>query len=229
MGSQNFGIWRPNLANTGSVETSGPSTSGLIFLASGTGSPTAAYVDGGSEGGEIEVDLNSNGADAQNGSLYMGDSLAFDIDQLVEAIFRFKLKQAALDATTQFALGLTGDRNDAIDSIAQAMLMRIIGGDDTTAVVVESDDGTNNNDDIATGKSIADTAVHEFKISLAKGKADVRFFLDGQPVAQGTTFDMSNYSGALQFLGQIQKTADTNVDGWKLIDAIVRYRRVLVA
>lgn len=227
MSEQNHWKWAPNFANTGTLPTSGPSENGLIIAeTSAVGTPVFRYKDGASEGGEVELAFDSQ-AEAQNVCLYHGDTLPFDIDRIVEALFRFKLKQAALNAATMIALGLIGDRNDAIDTIAQAALMRIIGADDTTAVVIESDDGTVNLDDQSTGKSIADTNLHTFGISFALGKKDVRFFLDGQPVAQGITFDMSNYSGALQFCCQIQKTSDANVDGINLLPPIVRGRAVL--
>lgn len=228
MSKRNFWDWRPQLANAGTIATTGPTPNGLLITdTSVAGTPTYLYKDG-AEGGEITIDFDAQN-EAQNVCLSMGNILAWDIDKIVEAYFRFAMHQAALDAATMFALGLSGDRNDAIDSIAQAALLRIIGADSTTAVVVETDDGTTDNNDVATGKSIADTDPHELIISFANGKSDVRFFLDGQPLAQGTTFDMSAYSGSLQFFGQIQKTADTNVDGWSLLDACVRGRRTLVA
>jgi hypothetical protein len=40
----------------------------------------------------------------------------------------------------------------------------------------------------------------------------VRFFIDGQRVATATTFDMSNYSGGLQPIIQLQKAANVNAD-----------------
>jgi hypothetical protein len=123
-----------------------------------------------------------------------------------------KGNQEALDATTMLAFGMIGDRNDAIDTIAQAAIFRVVGADDTTDIVVETDDGTTDNNDVATGQSLVD-AYKIFTISFALGKADVRFFIDGQPVATGTTFDMSAYTGALQPFVQIQKTSDANVDG----------------
>ena len=132
------------------------------------------------------------------------------------AEFRIKMNQAALDATSQVAFGLTGDRNDTIDSIAQAAIFRVVGADSTTAVVVESDDGTNNNDDVATGQTLIN-AYKTFKIDFSQGTSDVRFMMDDanglRRVATGTTFDMSNYTGSLQPFVQIQKTADTNTDG----------------
>ncbi|MCH8830131.1 MAG: hypothetical protein IID45_11200 [Planctomycetes bacterium] len=230
MSQSNHWCWKPRFANTGNMPTSGPAENGLIVAdTSSAGTPTYRYVDGASEGGETEVQMAAD-VEVENVCVYQGDSLPFDIDQIIEARIRFKLKQAALDATSQIALGLVGDRNDTIDSIAQAAVLRIVGADNTTNVVVETDDGTNNNDDVATGKTIADTDVHELIISFAAGKFDVRFFLDGQPLAPGTTFDMSNYSGALQFFAQIQKTADANTDGFNLLEGTyVRGRSVLSA
>jgi hypothetical protein len=156
-------------------------------------------------------------AEVQNLCLSNKDILQFDIDKIQGAEFRVKMNQAALDATTQVAFGLTGDRNDAIDSIAQAALFRVIGADSTTAVVVETDDGTTDNDDKATGQTLIN-AYKTFKIDFSNGTSDVRFFMDNgngslQRVASGTTFDMSGYAGSLQPFVQIQKTSDSNTDG----------------
>lgn len=182
---------------------------------SAAGTPTYAYVDG-AAAGEVALDFDSQ-AEAQNVCLSFGNTLGFDIDLIQGAEFRVKMNQAALDATTMMAFGLTGDRNDAIDSIAQAALFRVIGADSTTAVVVETDDGTNDNNDVATGQTLIN-AFKRFKIDFSNGKSDVRFFMDDgngslKRVAAGTKFDMSNYAGSLQPFFQIQKTSDTNTDG----------------
>lgn len=190
---------------------------------SAAGTPTYADVDG-SEAGEIAVTFD-NTNEVQNVCLYQGDQLQFDIDNIVEFYARVKMNAATLDTTTSFAIGLTGDRNDAIDSIAQAAIFRIIGDNN---IVVETDDGTVNNDDVATGKTLSNSYV-DLLISFAAGKSDVRFFVNGQPVATTTTFDMSNYSGALQLFAQIQKTADTNTDGFVLDRWEVRGRKTLLA
>jgi len=194
----------------------------LIADTSAAGTPTYAYVDGAASG-EVALDFDSQ-AEAQNVCLYQGDVLQHDIDNITEVEFRVKMNQAAMDATSSLAFGLTGDRNDAIDSIAQAAIFRVIGADSTTAVVVETDDGTNNNDDVATGATLIN-AYKVFKISFAAGTSDVRFFIDGQPVATGTTFDMSNYTGSLQAFVQIQKTSDANTDGVTIDSILVRGRR----
>ena len=189
---------------------------------SAAGTPTYAVVDG-SASGELAVDMDAT-SEVQNVCIYQGDNLQYDIDLITEVQFRVKMNQAAMDSTSMFAFGVTGDRNDTIDTIAQAAIFRVVGVDDTTAVVVETDDGTNNNDDVATGETLIN-AYKDFVISFAAGTDDVRFFIDGQPVATGTTFDMSAYTASLQLFMQIQKTADTNTDGFTVDRISVRGRR----
>lgn len=177
---------------------------------SSAGTPTYAYVDGAATG-EVQLAF-SNTNEIQNVCLSHGDTLGMDIDKIQRVMMRVKMNQASIDATTSVAFGLTGDRNDAIDSIAQAALFRLVGADSTTAVVVETDDGTNNNDDVATGETLIN-AYKKFVIDFTQGTSDVRFYIDGKRVAASTTFDMSNYTGSLQPFVQLQKTADTNTDG----------------
>ena len=118
-----------------------------IVDTSSAGTPTYAAVDG-AEAGELAVDFDSQN-EIQNVCLSFGDQLQFDIDKVRQVNIRIKQNQATIDATTSLAFGLTGDRNDAIDSIAQAALFRLIGDNN---LVVETDDGTTDNDDGATGK-----------------------------------------------------------------------------
>jgi|SRR6056300_546651 hypothetical protein len=187
----------------------------VIADTSTAGTPTYTTVDG-SSSGEVALDFDSQ-EEIQNVCLYQADVLNMDIDKIRGVEFRVKQNQATIDAASSIAFGLAGDRNAAIDSIAQAALFRCIG---SNAVVVETDDGTTNNDDVATGESLTN-AYKTFKIDFSQGKSDVRFFMTGstlgstglKAVATGTTFDMSAYTGSLQLFAQIQKTSDTNTDG----------------
>jgi hypothetical protein len=172
---------------------------------SSSGTPTYAPVTPG-RGVTLTHD-NTN--EVQNVCLFMDDKLNFDIDDIDRVRLRVKMGQAVMNAAASVAFGLGSARNDAIDSIAAAAIFRLIGA--SAAVLVESDDGVNDKDDIATGATLATTA-KDFVISFANGKSDVRFFVDGQPVAMSTTFDMSNYSGGLQIFLQLQKTAATSTD-----------------
>lgn len=191
----------------------------LIADTSSAGTPTYTPVDATGPGG---VNLAfDNTSEIQNVCLYWGDKLSLDIDDLIEATFRVKVGQTTLDSATSLAFGLIGDRNDAIDSIAQNIVFRLIG---SNAVVVETDDGTTDTDDKATGKTLSTTA-KDFTINFANGTSDVRFYIDGEPVATSTTFDMSGYTGKLQPFMQLQKTADTNTDDatLELVEIIGRY------
>lgn len=189
---------------------------------SSAGTPTFTPVDAATDSanGGVAIAFDSQ-AEIQNVCINFGDVLVFDIDNLIDVTFRVKMNQALLDSASMFAIGLQGDRNDAIDSIAQHASFRLIGA--SNAVLVESDDGTTDKDDITTGATLAD-AYKDLKISCANGTDDVRFFVDGQPVAESTTFDMSAYTGALQPYAQLQKTADANTDGFTLCSVEVNYR-----
>lgn len=213
-GIQDYWEFCDDFFGGGTLTTAGQGDPWVIADTSSSGTPTYVYVDG-SATGEVAITLAST-AEAENVCLSFGDVLCFDIDGIQGAEFRVKMGQAALDSTSQVAFGLTGDRNDAIDSIAQAALFRVVGADSTTAVVVETDDGTTDNNDVATGQTLIN-AYKTFKIDFTQGTSDVRFFMDNGNgslvrVAAGTTFDMSGYTGSLQPFLQLQKTSDTNVD-----------------
>jgi len=173
------------------------------------GAVTIAYVDGAARG-ELALTMAAD-SEIQNICLYQGDVLQFDIDKLTQVKFRVKMNQATGDSTSQFAFGVIGDRADAIDSIAQAVIFRLIGAD--TTVWAEYDDGTNTEDDVDTGEDLG-IVYKDFVISFAAGTDDVRLFIDGAPVLTAYTIDMSSYTGKLQLFMQIQKTADTNTDGF---------------
>ena len=187
----------------------------VVADTSTSGTPTYTRVDGAATG-EAALDLAST-SEVENVCLSFGDTLCIDIDKVQGCEFRVKMNQATLDSASQVAVGLIGDRNDAIDSVAQAALFRVVGSASTTSVVVESDDGTNDNDDKATGQTLVN-AYKRLRIDFSNGTSDVRFFMDDANgsltrVASSTTFDMSNYTGSLQPVIQLQKTADTNTDG----------------
>jgi hypothetical protein len=182
--------------------------------------------------------LFDNTSEIQNVSLSFGGQLPYDIDELVRADFWVDVP-ATLDAATSIAIGMISARNDAIDSIAEAALFRLIG---SNALVVETDDGTNNNDDVATGIELG-TTTRRLSIDFASGvqtvappgvskggKGSVLFSAENasgllRPVAQNQLFDMSNYAGGLQPFVQIQKTADTNVDFVQIKRVRIEYRQ----
>lgn len=203
----------------GTLTTAGQYDPWVITDTSSAGTPTYVRVDlgestvAGALGSAKLTHDNTN--EIQNVCLSFGDKLAFDINKVRGFECRVKMGQAALNAATSVAFGLTGDRNDAIDSIAYQMLFRVIGGDDTTAVVVESDDASANNDDIATSTTLIN-AWKVFKIVIPAGLASVTYWIDEARVASGTTFSMANYDAGLQPFFQIQKSAATSTDALEI-------------
>ncbi len=196
--------YRDDFLGSGLLSATPSHDSWLIADTSAAGAPT--FTRGGVNGlATLTLEATS---EVQNVCLYMADNLNFDIDLVDHIEIGLAVGQAANDSATQIAWGLASARNDAIDSITEAALFRCVG---SNAIVVETDDGTVNKDDVATGTS-AGVAQQKYVISFANGKSDVRFFVGGEAVARDTTFDMSNYSGAMQPFFQIQKTADTNAD-----------------
>jgi len=206
-GIQDFWKYEDDFFGGGTFGTSASEGDAWVIAdTSSSGTPTYVRVDG-SSSGEAKLTLAST-AEVENVCLHHGDTLNFDIDKIDHAEFRVKQGQATIDSTTSITFGLTGDRNDAIDSIAQNIVFRLIGDNN---VVVETDDGTTDTDDKSTGKTLSNT-YKKFRIDFSNGTSDVRFFIDGERVAATTTFDMSGYTGSLQPFIQIQKTSDTNTD-----------------
>jgi len=186
---------------------------------SAAGTPIMNYVsDVAGANGVASVGLEAT-SEVQNVCLSWGDILSLDIDNLkyVEFLARLSVAMGTTAVTTQLAFGLASERNDAIDTIAEAALFRALGA---TAILVETDDGTVNNDDVATGETLG-TTFKRFGIEFSHGTSDVRFYMDDSNgflarVAATTTFDMSNYTGSLQPYAQVQKAANTDLGAFQI-------------
>lgn len=176
----------------------------LVVDTSSSGTPT--YVRAGSA---ATLTLAST-SEVENVCLAHGDSLAFDIDDILRVVMRVKLG-AAFTSGSELVFGVGSARNDTTDSVAANAWFKMVGANSTTAVYVETDDGVRDNDDVATGQTLG-TSYKEFVIDFTGGKSNVKFYIDGIRVAASTTFDMSGYSSGLQPIIQLQKAANTNVD-----------------
>ena len=179
----------------------------VVTDTSSAGTPTYAVVTP-SACGELNLAFD-NTNEIQNVCISMGDKLCFDIDNVRTFRARVKQGQTTINAASSFMIGLASARNDAIDSLAAHLSFRLIG---TNEVMIETDDGTTDLDDKATGKNIS-TAYVDLMIDLSN-KKDVKFYVDGSPVCQSTTFDVTAYTGSLQVYMQAQKTASTNTDSF---------------
>lgn len=136
-------------------------------------------------------------------TLYQGDKLIFDIDEIQS--FSFYAKVSGFDAVAMLVMGLASAQNNAPDSVAANAWFKIQGSVSTSAIVVETDDGTTDLDDKATGQTLS-TTMRKFTIDFTDGKSKVKFYIDDKRVAAGTTFDMSAYSSGLQPFVQIQRS-----------------------
>lgn len=213
-------LWIPMIGSN-AFPTSSPGHYGLIIKdTSPAGTPT--YVFESSNGGGLAIDHDSQN-EAQVVTVYMGDELHFDIDQLIRVVWTVKLDQATMNAATSIGFGVASAQNDTWDSIASMAAFRVIGA--SASVVAETDDGTtaNDNDDVATGKTLAN-AYKTFEINFSNGKSDVRFFIEGEPVATSTTFSMAALSSSLQPFLQFQKSAAASTDGCTVKELLVEYR-----
>ena len=196
-----------------------------------TGSCTVKSVSGGSM--DLALDATS---EVQSATLYSGDILPFDIEDLIRVSFIAKLT-ASLPAAVMCSFGVASAFNAALDSVAQHAWFRCDGN----SLVVETDDGTNDNDDKATGFSLSTTyrrCVIDFSTGILTrsppaaslgGRAQTQFFVSNdtgalQRVAQSTSFDLSNYAGNLQLFAQIQKTTGTAVGTLSILEAEVEYK-----
>lgn len=184
--------------------------------------PTATRMDHGETAGVFRpgvAQLLMAGTDANNACLSFGDNLSIDINLLryFECCLRFVAGAAGTkNAATTVAWGITGDRNDAIDSIARAAIFRLASTGTDNALVIENTDGTDAHDDVATGLVMADSVWWKFGIDFSNLSC-LRYFagVDGGDfveVAQSTVMKMNSYAAGVQPFFQIQKTAATDAD-----------------
>lgn len=215
-GIQDFAEYKDDFYGAGTLPTSATAgTDWVITETSSSGTPTFAVVSP-SATGEVALTFD-NTSEIQNVCLSHGNVLGFDIDNIQQVEYRVKFVATA-DTATTLVVGVGSARNDNPDSVAANAYFKCAG---SNAIVVETDDGVNDNDDKATGKSLV-ASYKRLVIDFTGGKSNVKFYVDGDRVAASTTFDMSNYSGSLQPLVQLQKTADTNTDS-----VTVDYVRIL--
>lgn len=179
----------------------------VVTDTSASGAPTVAVVTP-SNSGEVAITLDATN-EVENVCLSWGDKLAIDIDKIRKIQMRVKLGAATMPTASRVYFGLGSARNDAIASVTNRLIFSVDGAVNTTAVVLQTSDGTHTNSALATGATLT-TSYKWFEWDFSNGTGDVRAYIDGQPVATGTTIDMSSYTGGLQPIIQLQKTASTD-------------------
>jgi len=170
---------------------------------SAAGTPTYLVATG--DGGGMVLTCTST-SEAQIITMYHNNVLCFDVRtiQNVEII----AKVSGVDAVTTLTMGVAAAQADADDDIVTNAWFRMEGSVSTSLVVVETDDAVTDTDDVATGKTLSST-YKTFVIDFTKGISDVRFYIDGERVASGTTFTMAGLTAGLnvQPFVQLQKAS----------------------
>lgn len=131
--------------------------------------------------------------EAEDAVLYHGDNKTFDVGNGL--IFEARVNMAVAPGTgVKAVFGMAGDHNLDKDSVTEHAWFSFAA---SMAALVETDDTTNDNDDIATGHTAVAGTYDIYRIDFTD-LTDVKFFINGNRVATGTTFDMSNLSASEQ-------------------------------
>lgn len=119
-------------------------------------------------------------------------------------------------------VGLCGDHNAAVDTVAESIWFRADGNGQIT---VETDDTVNETSKVATGITVttADWIVTRIDCS---NPASILFYINGNRVASGTTFNMSQVAAlALQPVARIGKEAIATSVGTLQVDYVRAWQK----
>ena len=206
-GIQDFATFSDDFWGVDAFGAAGQGSPWAIADTSAAGAPTYASVTP-SATGEVALTLAAT-SEVENVCLSFGDTLSFDIDNLIR--FQCRVKVSGCTTGTTISFGLGSARNDTPASMTALALFQMVGATSTTAVTVETDDNVTDTAPVASGATLA-TVYKKFSIDFSGGKSNVKFYIDGQRVAGTTAFTMAGYTGSFQPFFQIQKAANTNVD-----------------
>lgn len=187
---------------------------------SASGSPTMACVT--DDGGALNGTLAATN-EIENICLYQNDILPYDWAKIQWVSFIMKAPVAFVSGDT-FFFGVGNARNDAVASITEKFVFKVVAATSLTAVVIDTKDGTTAVSNTATGQTMTST-YKKFTIDFTHGLADVRAYIDGARVAASTTFNLSAITSGnnCQLMVQLQKTATTNVPQFQLSQVGIQY------
>lgn len=174
---------------------------------SSSGTPT--YLCLTEDGGAIKLLLAAT-SEEEIVTMYQNDVLMYDLAMLQRVWWIAKV--SGIDAVTTLVFGLGTAQNDTEDSLTVNAWFRMEGSASTSNVVVETDDGTTDYDDKATGATLSST-YKKFEIDFTNGLSDIRFLIDGDRVAAGTTFTLASITSGqnVQPFVQLHKASGTGV------------------
>ena len=138
-------------------------------------------------------------------------------------IFEARFRLSVLPTGSVVAVvGLCGDHNAAVDTVAESVWFR---ADGNGVITVENDDTVHETSQVTTGKTLttADWIIVRIDCSDI---VDVKFFINGDRVATGTTFNMSQVAAlALQPVARIGKQGAATSVGTLQVDYIRAWQK----
>lgn len=191
-------------------------TSGWTLL--DTGAATEALVED-APNGVIALALDAT-SEVQLAGISWNDKRTLVLNQGLVWEARWRLSVLPSAAASIFAIGLAGDHNATLDTVAESIIFR---ADGSGAITVENDDTSNETSKVSTGVTVttADWVVTRIDCTTT---TDIKFYINGARVAESTTFNMSTVPTlALQPYARMSKTSGTTL-GTAQIDYIAAWQ-----
>lgn len=185
-----------------------------------TGAATQTVVADGANG-VVALALDATN-EAQLAGIDWADQRTLVLNQglILEARVRMPVLPSAAGVTA--VIGLQGDHNAAVNTVAESIWFR---ADGNGVMTVETDDGTNETSLVATGVTLATADWAILRIDCSEIN-NVRFFINGDRVAPGTTFNMSAVPAlALQPVARIGKASASTAVGTLHVDYVRAWQR----
>lgn len=179
-----------------------------------TGAATEAVVAD-APNGVVGLALD-NTNEAQLAALDWADQRTLVLNQGL--IFEARFRLSVLPTGSVVAcIGLCGDHNAAVDTVAESIWFR---ADGNGAITVETDDTSHETSKVATGTTLTTSDWIIGRIDCSD-ISDVKFFINGDRVAASTTFNMSQVAALkLQPVARIGKEAGATTVGTLQVDYV---------
>jgi hypothetical protein len=153
-------------------------------------------------GGVLELLLTA-AVEVQLSGVDQGNARHYTLNRGLVFEWRYRFTTLPAGASTA-VIGLCGNHNAAIDTVAESIWFR---HDFSGLITVETDDTVNETSKVTTGVTLV---ANEWVVVRADcaNPANVLFFVNGNQVAAGTTFNMSNVAALqLQPVARLDKAA----------------------
>ncbi len=187
----------------------------INWTALDTGDATEALVED-APNGVVALALAAT-SEAELAGLSWNDKRQLVLNQGLNIEYRFRFSVLPSASTSIVAIGLAGDHNATLDTVAESIIFR---ADGSGAITVENDDTSNETTKVATGVTLTTSDWCVARIDCSD-IADIKFYINGNRVAGGTTFNMSTVPTlALQPYARISKASSTSV-GTVQIDKVM--------